>query len=91
MVRSCATREECTDSKGDIYDGTKLSPDIGGADITVTCCKAEDFPSDDAVAIDFADVCNAAVRGTGGLSVAGAAATTVLLTLVLILFSSAAA
>lgn len=31
--------------------------------ITASCCKAHDFPDDDAIAIDYSDVCNSAPAG----------------------------
>jgi hypothetical protein len=36
--------------------------------ITATCCKAYDFPTDDAVAIDYSEVCNSAPAGVTALS-----------------------
>eukprot|EP00981_Chlorochromonas_danica_P008073 scaffold1962_cov180-Ochromonas_danica.AAC.8 len=61
-TRGCATESECT-SNGVVYDGQHIQ--VGGQypagmQITATCCDAHDFPDDDAVAIDYNDICNSA-------------------------------
>jgi hypothetical protein len=44
------------------------SQNPAGMSITATCCKAYDFPTDDAVAIDYSEVCNSAPAGVTALS-----------------------
>lgn len=38
--------------------------------ITATCCVAYNFPSDDAIAIDYTNICNSAPRSVTTLSLA---------------------
>lgn len=71
--RGCATEEQCVDSGGDIYDGTKIlsnGESAGGMTTTLTCCKAEDYADDDVIAVDYGSICNAATTTSSPFSLA---------------------
>lgn len=64
-TRGCAQESQCVDpSTSEVYSDHKISTSsnqtYGGIEVTVSCCKAGDFPSDDALAIDMGDICNSA-------------------------------
>lgn len=59
-TRGCAKREQCTDSSGGIFDGSTPNGTVAGAVLYPSCCQANSFPTDDAIAIDYSNVCNAA-------------------------------
>jgi hypothetical protein len=42
--------------------------------VTTTCCSAYNFPSDDTIAIDYADICNSSSRTLLSAVFAGLAA-----------------
>ena len=74
QTRGCATFEECqsTTSTSGIYNGNTVQVTSGvnpaGMTITATCCKAHDFPTDDAIAIDYSEICNSAPGSAIALS-----------------------
>ncbi len=63
-TRGCAKKEECINPTTDTeYADEKVyfngDKEYGGMEISVSCCVAgDDFPDDDAVAINMADICN---------------------------------
>ena len=66
--RGCAKEEQCTYTSSSGANKTMNNYPVKDSDgqkpagmkITTTCCKAAKFPTDDTVAIDYADICNAA-------------------------------
>lgn len=63
-TRGCATEEECVSSTSTsgYYNGNAIQVTSGinpaGMTITARCCNAYDFPNDDAIPIDYSNICN---------------------------------
>lgn len=49
----------------------------GGMQIVATCCKANSFPDDDTIAIDYSQICNSGSQVQLGLSVLFMVVTTI--------------
>jgi hypothetical protein len=71
VTRGCATESECFSSTNQMYTGTEILNNgmmPGGMQIVATCCKANSFPDDDTVAIDYSQICNGGSQLQIGLS-----------------------
>mmetsp|Transcript_16632 Transcript_16632/g.17997 ORF Transcript_16632/g.17997 Transcript_16632/m.17997 type:complete len:161 (+) Transcript_16632:186-668(+) len=62
VTRGCATAQECSSGSG-FYSNQNIQvngQNPGGMTVTVTCCSAYNFPSDDTIALDYSNICNSA-------------------------------
>lgn len=62
--RGCAKESECYSDAAtkSLYDGSPLSPNPAGMSISPLCCPANVFADDDAVSINYRDICNASSK-----------------------------
>jgi hypothetical protein len=80
ITRGCATESECFSSTNQMYSGTEILSNglmPGGMQIVATCCKANSFPDDDTIAIDYSQICNSGSQVQIGLSVLFMVVTTI--------------
>lgn len=79
VTRGCATEAQCLNpSTGQPYAGEKLLSTSGqvpaGMNLYPRCCKSTLFQTDDAIAINYGDICNPASRSalSGAVALASA-------------------
>eukprot|EP01036_Dinobryon_divergens_P026401 gene26401-35044_t len=66
VTRGCATAQQCSNPASGVYSNTNLlvgNQNPAGMTITISCCLANNFASDDTVAIDYTKICNSALSG----------------------------